>query len=299
MRPLYGGVETGGTWCVCAIGSGPSEVERIERFPTTAPAETIARIVEFLASEPRPIAVGIGSFGPVDVDPLSPGWGSVTTTPKPGWQNVSIARVLQDALALPVAFDHDVVVAALGEYRWGAGRDVAALSYVTVGTGIGAGLLIDGRPWHGLQPPEVGHIRIPHDRERDPFPGACPFHGDCWEGLASGGAIEARWGAPGAALDDDHAAWELEAEYIALGLLSIVGAISPQRVVLGGGVMDHPGLLDRVRSKLRGLIGGYLATPLLNEHIDRFLVAPGLGDDAGVMGAIALAQALTRDGTPA
>lgn len=295
MQPLYGGVETGGTWCVCALGSGPGQLESVEQFQTTAPDETIAQIVEFFASRPRPTAIGIGSFGPVDVDPTSQRWGSVTTTPKPGWQNVSIAGIVRDALGVPVAFDHDVAVAALGEHRWGAGRGVSALSYVTVGTGIGTGLLIDGRPWHGLLHPEVGHIRIPHDRARDPFPGTCPSHGDCWEGLACGPAIEARWGTRGVELDDDHPAWELESEYVAAGILSIVAVFSPQRVILGGGVMDRSGLLERVRDKLRGLVDGYLATPLLGEEIDRFLVAPGLGDHAGVLGAIALAQTIPED----
>lgn len=291
MEPVYGGVETGGTWCVCALGVGPRKLEHIERFPTTAPEETIARIVEFFKSGPRPAAIGIGSFGPVDTDPMSPSWGSVTTTPKPGWRNVPVAAMVRDALAVPVAFDHDVAMAALGEYRWGAGRDVSALSYVTVGTGIGTGLLIDGRPWHGLLHPEVGHIRVPHDHARDPFPGMCPSHGDCWEGLACGPAIEARWGMPGAALDHDHPAWELEAEYVALGVLSIVGVFSPQRIVLGGGVMDRPGLREQVREKLCRLVGGYLSTPLLATDIERFLVAPRLDDDAGVLGAIAMAQA--------
>ena len=290
MEPLYGGVETGGTWCVCALGTGPGRLERREQFPTTTPQETIARIIEFFDAGPRPAAVGIGSFGPVDVDPASPGWGSVTTTPKPGWQHVALARPIGDALSVPVAFDHDVGAAALGEHRWGAARGVSAVSYVTVGTGVGTGLVIDGRPWHGLLHPEAGHLRIPHDRDRDPFEGTCPWHGDCWEGLACGPAIAQRWGTAGDELADDHPAWELEAEYVALGLLGIVTVVSPGVIVLGGGVMDRGGLRERVRARLRELLGGYLTSPLLGDRIDEFVVAPQLGDDAGVLGAIALAQ---------
>ena len=291
MSGFYGGLETGGTWCVCAVGAGPGEIEREARFRTAGPEETLERIVEFFQAGPRPDAIGIGSFGPVDVDPRSPTWGYVTTTPKPGWRNAPVAPVIRDRLDVPVAFDHDVAVAALGEYRWGAGRHVKALAYVTVGTGIGAGLLIDGEPWHGLLHPEVGHLRIPHDRDRDPFPGMCPMHGDCWEGLACGPAVERRWGVPSDELPDDHPAWELEAEYLALGILSIVSVFSPERIVLGGGVMDRRGLLAQVAANLRGLLAGYLDTPLLGEEIDAFLVPPALGDHAGVLGAIALAQA--------
>lgn len=197
---------------------------------------------------------------------------------------------LRERLGVPVAIEHDVAVAALGEYRWGAGRDVGALCYLTVGTGIGAGLLIDGKPWHGLIHPEVGHIRIPHRQERDPFPGSCPLHGDCWEGLACGPAIEKRWGAPASKLPDEHPAWELEAEYLALGILTIVSVFSPERIVVGGGVMERAGLLALVHARLRQLVAGYLQDPLLREDIDSFLVPPALGDRAGVLGAIALAE---------
>jgi fructokinase len=190
-----------------------------------------------------------------------------------------------------VAFDLDVSSAAVGEYRWGAGRGANGLCYLTVGTGIGAGLLIDGRPWHGLVHPEVGHVRIPHDHERDPFDGVCPMHGDCWEGLASGPAIERRWGVPARELPDEHPAWELEAEYVALGILTIVLVFSPERIVLGGGVMERSGLHDRIRGRLRELIAGYLDSPLLAAEMAAFLVPPALGDRAGVLGAMALAEA--------
>jgi fructokinase len=289
---LYGGIETGGTWCVCALGAGPGQLVAHERFRTATPEETLERIVAFFAADahPAPAAIGLGSFGPVDVDQSSPTWGSVTTTPKPGWSHTPVASTLQQRLGVPVVFDTDVNAAAVGEQWWGAGRDARSLCYLTVGTGIGGGLLVEGRPLHGLVHPEVGHIRVPHDLARDPFPGVCPFHGDCWEGLACGPAIAARWGADGRDLPDEHQAWPLEAEYLALGILSIVMIASPHRVVLGGGVMERSPLLRLVRRRLQGLVGGYLALPALGDGIDGYLVAPELGDDAGVLGAIALAQ---------
>ena len=292
MEQLYGGVETGGTWCVCGVGTGPSEIQRRTQFRTTTPEETIAKIISFFSQDPKPVAVGIGAFGPIDVDPASPTWGSITTTPKPGWRDTHLATRVRDSLELPVAFDQDVVASALAEYCWGIARDAPSVCYVTVGTGVGAGILIDGQPWHGLVHPEVGHIRIPHDKSLDPFPGICPAHGGCWEGLASGPAIEARWSCSAEALDDVHPAWELEANYVALGTMAIVAVLSPHVIVLGGGVMERKGLLERVRAGLRALVNEYLATPLLAGRIGELLVAPSLGDDAGVLGAIALARRL-------
>ncbi len=294
MTKLYGGIETGGTWCVCALGTGPGELVAHDRFRTGSPDETLARIVAFFASaaHPAPAAIGLGSFGPVDVDLRSPTWGAVTTTPKPGWAHTPVASVLRDRLGVPVAFDTDVNAAALGEQRWGAGRDARSLCYLTVGTGIGAGLLVEGRPLHGLMHPEVGHLRVPHDTARDSFAGVCPFHGDCWEGLACGPALRARWGMDGRALPDDHPAWALEAEYLALGILSIVMVASPHRVILGGGVMEREPLLGLVRRRLADLVGGYLDLRLLGADVDRYVVSPELDDDAGVLGAIALAQQL-------
>ncbi len=289
MAKLYGGVETGGTWCVCALGTGPEDIHAEDQFPTTSPQETLERIIAFFATRPTPSAVGIGSFGPVDVERSSPTWGHVTTTPKPGWQHTPVATVVGERLGVPVAFDTDVTAAALGEHRWGAGRELPSLCYLTVGTGIGAGLIIDGRPVRGLVHPEVGHLRIPRDA-RDPFVGVCPAHGDCWEGLASGTALSERWSARAEQLPDDHAAWDLEAEYLALGILAIVCVASPHRVVAGGGVMDRPGLRESVSRRLRELVNGYLATPLLAERIEDFVVAPALGDRAGVLGALALAE---------
>jgi fructokinase len=291
-QPLVGGVETGGTWCVCAIGSGPGEIRDQTRFRTSTPEETIAGIAAFFTSDPdaRPAAVGVGGFGPLDLDPRSPTWGSVTTTPKPGWQDVPLAPQLQERLGVPIVIDTDVNAAAVAEHRWGAGRAVSSLCYLTIGTGIGAGIVVDGRPVHGLVHPEVGHIRIPHDLARDPFPGSCVAHGDCWEGLASGFAMGRRWEVSAETLADDHPAWVLEADYLALGILAIVCVASPEMVICGGGVMEHEGMVEMVRTRLRDLVGGYLRTPLLGPEIDHYLVTPALGDDAGVLGAMALAR---------
>ena len=290
--PLLGGVETGGSWCVCALGRGPGELVMVEKFPTTGPRETLARVIDFFTDpgRPRAAAIGVGAFGPIQLDERSPQWGEVQpSTPKREWAGAPLGATLRAGLEVPVVLDTDVNAAALGELRWGAGRDVESLGYVTVGTGIGAGLIIEGGPVHGLLHPEAGHVRIPHDRVRDPFDGVCPFHGDCWEGLASGRSIALRWDTDPAAMPDDHPAWALEAEYVAAGILAILLIASPHRVIAGGGVMDRPGLLERVRGELGRLLGGYLDRPELGGDLRDYLVAPALGDDAGVLGAIALA----------
>ncbi len=293
MASLVGGLEAGGTKFVCAVGTGPDDIRAEARFATATPELTIRRAVEFFteAAARTPLAaIGIASFGPLDLDPRSATFGFITTTPKAGWQDVDLVTPLA-ALGTVVAIDTDVNAAALAEHRWGAARGAGSAVYVTVGSGIGGGAVIDGRPVHGLVHPEMGHVRLPHDRARDPFPGTCPHHGDCWEGLASGPALAARWGQPAETLPDDHPAWELEAHYLALGLANVVLTLSPERVVLGGGVMARRRLYALVRQKLAGLVGGYLRTPMLAARIDDYMVPPALGDRAGVLGALALAGA--------
>jgi fructokinase len=284
----YGGIESGGTKWECAIGTGPDDVRAAATVPTTTPEETIGRVVDFFVREGPVDAVGIGSFGPIDAQIGSPTWGYVTTTPKPGWSNTDVGQEIRRRLDVPVAFDTDVNAAALGEYRWGAGRGLGSLWYVTVGTGIGGGAIVDGKLLHGLSHPEFGHLRVPHDRDADPFAGSCPFHGDCLEGLASGTALEARWGVPASGLDDE-AAWALEARYLALGFVAVVAVLSPERIIVGGGVGRRPGLLSRVHRELTALMNGYHGF----EPLDDYLTAPALGSRAGVLGAIALAEAAT------
>jgi fructokinase len=286
-----GGIEAGGTTFVCAVGRGPATLDAETRFPTTTPDETIGRAIDFFRAQPQPVAaLGVGSFGPVDPDPDSPTFGHITTTPKPGWQDVDLVGRLRDALGVPVGFDTDVNAAALGEHRWGAAQGLQTFVYLTIGTGIGGGGMAGGALLHGLVHPEMGHLRIPHDREQDPFDGVCPYHGDCLEGLASGPALEARWGQPGEELPDDHPAWALEAHYLALGVANLVVALSPQRVILGGGVMQRRLLFPKIRQAVQSLLAGYIQAPEIVERIDAYVVPPGLGRRAGVLGALALAH---------
>jgi fructokinase len=286
---LYGGIETGGSKWECALGTGPDDVRETETFPTTTPAETIGRAVAFFERHGPVDAIGIGSFGPVDAKLSSPTWGFITTTPKPGWAHTDIGQEIRRRLAVPVAFDTDVNAAALAEHRWGAAQGLDTLCYITVGTGIGGGGMVGGRLLHGLMHPEFGHMRIPHDWDADPFPGACPYHGDCWEGLASGRAIEARWGLPAVEIDDP-AAWALEARLLALGLVCVICVLSPERIVIGGGVMQRPGLVSLVQQEVAGLLNGYLDVMPIREGIVDYITLPRLGSRAGVLGAIALAE---------
>ncbi len=289
MSVLYGGIEAGGTKFICAVGTGPDDL-RMTQFPTTRPDETFARAVAFFQEQAPLAAIGIGSFGPVDPNPASRTYGYITTTPKPGWAHVDFAGAIRRALGVPVGFDTDVNAAALGEYRWGAARRIDNFIYLTIGTGIGGGVMVNGELLHGLIHPEMGHIRLPHDRAADPFEGWCPFHGDCFEGLAAGPAIEKRWGPRGEELPADHPAWTLEAHYIAHAVANFVCTMSPQRVVLGGGVMQQTHLLPMIRQQVRDLLNGYIQSPAILERIDEYLVAPGLGEHAGVLGALALAE---------
>jgi fructokinase len=292
--PLFGAIEAGGTKFVCLVGSGLEDMRAETRFPTTTPDATIRHAVEFLRAEQGrqgPLAaVGIASFGPVDLQPRSPTYGFITSTPKPGWANVDIVGAARAGLKVPVGFDTDVNAAGLAEWRWGAARGLDSVLYLTVGTGIGGGGLMDGRLLHGLVHPEMGHIRIPHDLNADPFPGACPFHGDCLEGLASGPAMRARWQQAAEDLPDDHAAWPLEARYLALAVVNFVCTLSPQRIVLGGGVMSHPPLLGLIRAQVVDLLNNYVRAPQLIEQIDEYIVTPALGGRAGVLGGLALAE---------
>ena len=297
MTHYYGGIEAGGTKFVCAVGTGLDDIRAEIRFPTTTPDETIGRAIAFFEQQAREVelaAIGIGSFGPADPNPASPTFGFITTTPKPGWQDVDFAGAVGRFLNLPVGFDTDVNVAALGEHRWGAAQDLDTFIYLTVGTGIGGGGMIGGKRMHGLIHPEMGHIRLPHDWAADPFPGSCPYHGDCLEGLASGPALQARWGQPAETLGPDHPAWPLQARYLALALVNIICTLSPQRIIIGGGVMAQPALYDLMRSQVQDLLNNYVQSPAILEDIENYIVPPALGDQAGVLGAIALA-AMSRD----
>jgi fructokinase len=290
---LVGGIEAGGTKFVCAIGTGPDDIHAEIRYPTGLPEESISRAVDFFlanAGDAGLEAIGVASFGPVDPDPSSSTFGYVTTTPKPGWAHVDFVGPLREAFGVPVGFDSDVNGAALGEHRWGAAQGMDTFVYLTIGTGLGGGGMANGKLIHGLMHPEMGHMAIPHDLDLDPYPGWCTYHGDCWEGLAAGPAIEGRWKTRAENLPPDHPAWALEAHYLALGLRSIICVLSPQRIIMGGGVMHQEHLFPLVRRNVQKLLNGYIQMPEILEDIDEYIVPPLLADRAGVAGALALAQ---------
>jgi fructokinase len=293
MERLYGGIEAGGTKFICAVGTGPDDIRLQTQFPTTSPGETISRATDFFREymEVHPLAaIGIASFGPVNLDKNSQYYGYITSTPKSGWSHTNIAGTIHNALKIPVAFDTDVNGAAFGEHLFGAARGTGTFIYLTVGTGIGGGGMVNGELMHGLVHPEMGHVRIPHDRQEDPFEGCCPYHQDCLEGLACGRAIELRWGISGEDLPVDHHGWELEAHYLALGLHNFICTLSPQRIIVGGGLLKHPSLLTMIRNNLTELLNGYIDSPQILENIGSYVVAPALGDLSGVLGAMALAR---------
>jgi fructokinase len=296
----FGAVEAGGTKFVCAIGDESGRILTETRFPTTDPATTIAAMIACLRrqeAECGPLsAIGLASFGPIELNPASPQHGRILATPKPGWTGADITGALEREFALPVAIDTDVNAAALAEHRWGAAQDIEDLVYVTVGTGIGGGALVGGRRVHGLMHSEMGHL-LPRRHALDAtFPGVCPFHGDCIEGLASGPAIIARAGAPLEELGPDHPQWEIEADYLGQLCAQLVLALSPRRIILGGGVMNQSRLFLGVRRRTQHWLGGYVQRAELQAGIDDFIVAPRLGAQAGIKGALALALEIATVG---
>jgi fructokinase len=292
MAELYGALEGGGTKFVCAVGTGPEDVRDEIRFPTTTPEETLAQAAAFFEKH-TVAAIGLAPFGPLDLDPASPGFGSVSPTPKVGWTGANPLAWFRERFDLPIAIDLDVNAAAIGEYTWPPeNRGIDSLVYFTIGTGVGAGLVLNGQIVHGLTHPEAGHFHPPHDWKADPYPGNCRFHGDCFEGLACGPAITARWGQPANTLPDDHPAWELEAGYIASAVTTTIVLVSPQRIVLGGGVMERRQLFPMIREKVRSLLNGYVASPVIAGSMEDYIVPPALGRRSAILGAMAMAKAL-------
>lgn len=291
----FGGIEAGGTKFVCVVTDDDRNVLAETRFPTTIPKETLGNVFAFFREQnsllPEPIcALGIASFGPIDPSPSSKRFGYITSTPKPGWANTPVVKPLQDEFKVPVAIDTDVNAAAVGEGKWGAAVGLDNFLYLTIGTGVGGGGVFNGSPLHGLVHPEIGHIRLPHDWQKDTYQGFCPYHGDCFEGLAAGPALLGRWGVPGDTLPLEHPAWALEAHYIALALHSLICTLSPTRIILGGGVMQQMHLFPMIRAEVLTLLNGYVQSPAIVDNIDSYIVPPGLGNRAGVLGAVALAQ---------
>ena len=290
--PLLGGIEAGGTKFVCAVGYPPDNIHALEQFPTTTPRETLGRTLDFFRAQPHlPDAIGIATFGPADVRPTSETYGFITSTPKPGWRNTDLAGFVARSLNIPTAFDTDVNGAAVGEHAWGAGQDIDNLLYLSVGTGFGGGAIVGGVPVHGLVHPEMGHLILPR-ADGDDFKGHCPFHGPCLEGMASGPAIKARWGIPAESLLPDHIAWEFEAHYLSLAVTNLILTLSPERVIMGGGVMQQEHLFPAIRSRVQSHLNGYVQAYAVLHDIDRYIVPPGLGNNAGVLGAMGLALSL-------
>ncbi|MBC8506103.1 MAG: ROK family protein [Anaerolineales bacterium] len=287
---LFGGIEAGGTKFVCAVGTGPDDIRTETRFPTTTPDETLQQAIAFFRAHGELASIGIGSFGPVDPNPESPTFGYITSTPKPGWAHTNFVGAISTEFDIPIGFDTDVNAAALGEHRWGAAQGLETFIYLTVGTGIGGGAMVEGNLLHGVMHPEMGHTLLPHDQERDPFKGICPFHGNCLEGLASGPALEARWGARAETLPDDHPAWDLEATYLAYALVNYILIIAPQRLILGGGVMEQTQLFPLIRAKVHALLNSYVQVPEIINDIESYIIPPVLVKHSGVLGSIALAE---------
>ena len=293
-RPLFGCIEGGGTKFICAVGTGPDELCAAIRIPTTGPEETLRAVVAFLREGQRehgPLAaIGVACFGPLDPRPGSANHGHILATPKPGWSGADLLGPLRREFVMPIGFDTDVNGAALGEWRWGAAQGLDTFIYMTIGTGIGGGGLTNGKPMRGMLHPEMGHVSVRRDRAMDPFDGICPFHGDCFEGLASGPAMERRWGQPAEDLPPDHPAWELEAGYVGQALADLVCTLSPQRILIGGGVARQAHLFPRIRRKTQELLNGYVQAEEILQRIEGYIVPAALGEQAGVLGAMALAE---------
>ena len=283
--PHFGGIEAGGTKFVVGIGRGPDAIESRMTIPTTSPDETLSAVLSWFKSQPPISAIGIASFGPVDLDRQSPSWGSITQTTKPGWSQTSLAQALGSALGVPTGFDTDVNGAAIAEVKWGAAQGCAPAVYVTVGTGIGGGAIINGTPLRGFGHPEMGHIGVVRHPDDQDFEGTCPFHSACCEGLASGPAILKRFGVPLSDLPHDHPGHAMIAGYLAQLTHAIQAILAPQRIIMGGGVMKTPGLIDGVRKAAAALASGYFKAPAT-----QIIVPPGLGENSGLLGAFALAE---------
>ena len=283
---LIGGIEAGGTKMVCAVGDENGVVKDRTSFPTRQPEETFADMIAYYRNWDIQ-ALGIGCFGPLDLNRQSRTYGYITKTPKPGWGNCDIVGAFKDALGVPVGFDTDVNGAVLGEVTWGAAKGLDSAIYITIGTGVGVGVYVNGGLLHGLVHPEGGHILLIR-HPKDTYEGKCPFHKNCVEGLAAGPSIEARWGKKAAELADRDEVWEMEAYYIAQAITDYVLSYSPQKIILWGGVMHQEKLFGMVRKEVRNLLNGYVAHEMITDTIDQYIVPPALGEDPGIMGAIKL-----------
>lgn len=290
---MLGAIEAGGTKFVCAVGTEDGKlIERIQ-VDTETPEITMPKVIEFFQKHPI-TALGIGSFGPIDIEKTSATYGNITSTPKPGWGNYPFVETMKEALNVPIEFNTDVNAAALGELMHGAGQGLDSCLYITVGTGIGAGAVVQGKLLQGLSHPEMGHVPVRRHPE-DTYKGRCPYHNDCVEGMAAGPAIEERWGAKGIELADKQEVWELEAYYLAQALMQYILIVSPKKIIMGGGVMKQAQIFSLVQEEVKRLLNGYVAVPQITDHINEYIVPPALGDDAGITGALMLAKQALDD----
>ncbi|MFP3126579.1 ROK family protein [Ectobacillus funiculus] len=285
---LFGAIEAGGTKFVCGIGDETGQVYERISFPTTIPDEVFGRVINFFQDK-NIQALGVGAFGPVNLDPQSPAYGHITSTPKPYWKNVDVVGTLKTHFNIPIGFDTDVNAAALGELKWGAAKGLDSCIYMTVGTGIGVGAVVEGKLVHGLIHPEMGHTLI-RRHPGDVFVGNCPYHRDCLEGMAAGPAIEKRWGKKGQELAGDEKVWELEAYYLAQGVANFLLTLSTKKVIVGGGVAKQRQLFPLIQKNVQMLLNGYIAHEMILSNIGDYIVPPSLGDNAGLCGALALAN---------
>jgi fructokinase len=286
---MLGAIEAGGTKFVCAVGDKMGTIIENIQIPTMVPKETIEKVIDFFKRYDIE-ALGIGSFGPIDVNRESKTYGYITSTPKTEWKNYPLVQTISDALHIPVGFNTDVNAAALAEATFGAAKGLDSLLYITVGTGIGAGAMVQGKLLQGLTHPEMGHILV-RRHPRDKYQGKCPYHDDCLEGLAAGPAIEERWGKKGINLVGRPEVWELEGYYLAQALMQYILILSPKKVILGGGVMNQKGVFASINKYLKEFINGYVSIPELTDYI----VSPGLGDRAGIIGSLLLANQACRE----
>ncbi|MBE5876528.1 MAG: ROK family protein [Lachnospiraceae bacterium] len=284
---LYGAIEAGGTKMVVALVEDTGEIKDKVVIPTSTPEETMPQIIGYLKGKDIK-AVGVGSFGPVDVVKGSPTYGCIMNTPKLAWKNYNLVEALETGLGVPVSLDTDVNAACLGEMTYGCAKGIGNVIYVTIGTGIGAGIAVEGKLLHGMMHPEAGHILITK-RLADRGQSVCPYHDSCFEGLASGPSIEARWGKKAYELVDNQIVWELESEYIAKGLMNMILTLSPQKIILGGGVMHQEQLFPLIREKVAEVLNHYYDTRELAD-MDTYIVPASLNDNQGILGAAVLAM---------
>jgi fructokinase len=285
---LYGGIEAGGTKFVCAVGDESGNIVEKTQFPTTLPNETMQHVFEFFNRFDLK-AMGVGSFGPIDINTSSATFGSITSTPKKGWKDYPLLQTLKKSYDIPVAFNTDVNAAALAEATFGAAKGLDSCLYITVGTGVGAGAVVQGMVLQGMSHPEMGHI-IVRRHPQDTYEGSCLYHKDCLEGLAAGPAIKERWGQAGVNLAEDKKVWEMEGFYLAQALMQYILILSPKKIILGGGVMKQKQLFSYIFDYVQQLLNGYVPFPEVTTGIEDYIVSPGLGENAGIIGSILMGK---------